>query len=418
MQEYLDTVRVLRGVIEQDRHLDEFDVSPFCQQICYGVVRNYYSLYDTLSQFLKKPLAAKHVDLKLLLLAGLYSLDHLNRPAHASVNAAVEATVGLKKTWAKGLVNGVLRSYQREGRRTANESKEAQLDHPDWLIDMIEMAWPGREDIFTNNNVKAPMTLRVNVNETSASEYLDILKSHDISASESEIINTAILLDEPMAVTDLPGFKDGLVSVQDEAPQLAVHFLNLEPGLVVLDACAAPGGKTCHILETHPNVSLTAIDRDSKRVQLINQNLERLKLSCNVVASSLEEFEPERTFERILLDVPCSATGIIRRHPDIKLLREQADVGKLSLTQRVLIDKAFDLLGTGGELLYSTCSILPAENDQVVSDFLSSNSNARSEPIEFDRGNVVSTSTGIQFLPTRDQHDGFFYARIRKVSNT
>ena len=229
-----------------------------------------------------------------------------------------------------------------------------------------------------------------------------------------------MVLAKAMPVESLPGFKEGEVSVQDEAPQLTPGLMNLQPGLSVIDACAAPGGKTCHLLESEPGIKLTSIDRDRKRIHLITENLDRLSLQANVVTQSFEQYVTDDKFDRILVDAPCSATGIIRRHPDIKLLRSKSDVDQLASIQRGLLDKAFDLLAIGGELLYSTCSILRQENDKVIADFVKGDPSKQPLPLSHpgcrEGATLIATEYGLQFLPTAQEHDGFYYAGIRKVA--
>jgi 16S rRNA (cytosine967-C5)-methyltransferase len=420
MNEYVTAVRALIAMAEDHRHLDGCfpnTVTPLSQQIAYGVVRHYFFLNTLTDKLLAKPLADKHQDIHWLLLAGLYSIDHLKRPAHASVNACVEATAGMKKPWAKGLVNGVLRRYGREGQalqQSANENIEARLDHPGWLIDAVRSAYPKLDGLFAVNNERAPMTLRVNRLRITRENYLAKLQSAGLSAIAGELSGSAVLLEQPVSVSTLPGFHEGEVSVQDEAPQLAPSLMNLSAGLRVLDACAAPGGKTCHLLESCEGLRLTAVDRDKKRIHRIEENLLRLSLEAEVICADLESLNDDKRFDRILLDVPCSATGIIRRHPDIKLLREHEDIAKLSLTQRVLLKKAFELLSHGGELLYSTCSILPAENDDVIAAFLHETPEAELLPVGHPDLNTYS-QYGLQLLPASGSHDGFYYSSIRKT---
>lgn len=429
MNEYAVAATALARVLDDNRHLDdafEPGTTPLVQQICYGSLRHYYFYCAVIESLIDKPLADKHLDVSLVILGALYSMDHLHRPAHASVNQAVEAAKALKKPWAKGLINAVLRRYGRENeklRATINSNdREAAHNHPAWLIETIKEDWPDKPEIFTNNNTQAPMTLRVNQQVTHRDAYLEKLNQQGISAHAGTLVSSAIVLDNAVPATALPGFSEGAVSIQDEAPQLAPFFLNLAAGQRVLDACAAPGGKTCHLLETQPDIDLTALDRDKKRVPRISENLERLSLKATVIISELENFSPEHSFDRILLDAPCSATGIIRRHPDIKLLREKSDIDKLSSLQRVLLDKAFDLLAIGGELLYCTCSILRQENDRVIEDFI--RDDKRKEIIVLPTLPLVNaaksqclvpTPWGLQMLPTEDDHDGFYYCAIRKL---
>jgi len=395
--------------------------SPLVQQICYGTLRHYFYYERAIELLVEKPLPDKHLDVRLLLLTGLYSIDHLRRPVHASVNHVVGAAPLLRKAWAKGLINGVLRRYQREKETLAPrilETGEARNNHPSWLTELILEDWPDHAEILEANNHQAPMTLRVNTSRLGREDYLSLLSDNGIEARAGRYTNCSVILHEAKPAQSLPGFQEGLVSIQDEAPQLAPSLMNLAPGMTVLDACAAPGGKTCHILESTTDIKLTAVDRDQKRTGLISENLNRLSLSANVVTESLENFNGAG-FDRILLDVPCSATGIIRRHPDIKLLRHREDIDKLRDVQRVLIHKAFDLLKPGGELLYSTCSILRQENDQVIARFLDTQEDASlihlNHPLADNPGQLlISTDFGLQFLPTIDDHDGFYYAALRK----
>ena len=426
MSEYVEASAALVRVIRDGRHLDEAlgSSKPLVQQICYGALRHFFFYERAIDLLVDKPLPEKHLDVSLLILTGLYSIDHLKRPAHASVNHVVGAAPKIKKGWAKGLINAVLRRYQREKETLLpqiEESEEAVTNHPAWLAAIIQQDWPRHPEILENNNQHAPMTLRVNLSRITRSEYIEQLADNHIEAREGAFTDSAIILKEPTHALSLPGFSEGLVSIQDEAPQLAPVFMNLEPGMRVLDACAAPGGKTCHILESTSDISLTAVDRDQKRTGLISDNLSRLQLSATVVTESLETFTPDESFDRILLDVPCSATGIIRRHPDIKLLREPEDIDKLCTVQRVLIHKAFELLRPGGELLYSTCSILRQENDQVIAAFLEQQENASLISLKHSLADqpdslLVGTEFGLQFLPTHDDHDGFYYAALRKES--
>ena len=419
MQEYVSAVTILLKVASGrslDRAIGSGD-SPLSRQIAYGVLRNFYSLSACLEQLVKKPIAEKHQDIELLILAGIYSIDSLNRPAHASVNFAVDAAIGLKKPWAKQLTNGVLRSYQRQKSELLekiSKDREAATNHPLWLLDRIEAAYVDQADqILAANQVEPPMTLRVNVRQTSRDDYLELLKGAGIVARPGKLATTSIYLETPRPVDALPGFADGLASVQDEASQMIPDLLNLRPGLRVLDACAAPGGKTCAILETHDDIQLTALDKETKRTAIIHDNLRRLNLTCDVEAGDLLQYQPDELYDRILLDVPCSATGIIRRHPDIKLLRLDSDIDKLAITQEELLAKAWSLLCTNGELLYSTCSILPNENQGIVEQFLLNHADARALPIESDEG--LSSPEGLQLLPKTGGSDGFFFSRLQKI---
>ena len=425
MSEYLEVAKSLARMLEEDRHLGDCleNTSPIGQQICYGVTRHWFYYDRVIEALLDKPLPEKHLDLWLILMAGLYSMDHLRCPQHASVNHAVESVIKLGKPWAKGLVNAVLRRYGRETETLKQQmmhSDEARLNHPQWLIDLIKADWPDHPEIFDNNNNQPPMTLRVNTSKITRQQYLAKLSDENVEARAGAFAQSAVVLAKAMPVESLPGFKEGEVSVQDEAPQLTPGLMNLQPGLSVIDACAAPGGKTCHLLESEPGIKLTSIDRDRKRIHLITENLDRLSLQANVVTQSFEQYVTDDKFDRILVDAPCSATGIIRRHPDIKLLRSKSDVDQLVSIQRGLLDKAFDLLAIGGELLYSTCSILRQENDKVIADFVKEDPSKQPLPLSHpgcrEGATLIATKYGLQFLPTAQAHDGFYYAGIRKVA--
>ncbi|MEX0942871.1 MAG: 16S rRNA (cytosine(967)-C(5))-methyltransferase RsmB [Pseudomonadales bacterium] len=421
MHEYLAIVKTLTPVLKEGRSLDaswDQASSPLAKEITYGVLRDYYRLSAIVTTLVKKPLTDKNLDVKILILAGIYSVDHIRRPDYTSVNEVVSTATDIAKPWAKGIINGVLRNYLRARDEIVSGlvSDEALTNHPAWLAATIRSAWPQQaDDIMLANNAHAPMTLRVNLSRGTRDEYLLALKDAGMAGRAGELSAAAIYLDEPASTEKLPGFKDGLVSVQDEASQLAIYVLAPLANEKILDACAAPGGKTGHILESAPGVALTALDIDPDRLQQIRQNLKRIDLPCDVIAGDLRKWQPGGgKFDRILLDAPCSATGIIRRHPDIKLLRRQSDIAKLVSAQTELLRAAFELLKEGGVLVYSTCSILPAENEGVISQFVAVTSAAQPEPIDFTWG--LSTGIGRQLLPTTDRHDGFYYARLVKHS--
>jgi 16S rRNA (cytosine967-C5)-methyltransferase len=423
MNEYAAVVRTLKPVIVQGKSIDnnwDPEASPLAKQICYGVLRNYFRLDAIVGKLVKKPIPQKNIEVKILLLAGLYSIDEINRPAYASVNEAVEAAASLDRAWAKGLINGVLRNYlrSRDEIDRAIGPDEVNFNHPAWLRLAIESAWPqDASSILAANNEKAPMTLRVNASRISRDDYLSLLSDSGHNGQPGLLTPVSIYLDEPTGTNELPGFEEGFVSVQDEASQLAAGILLPEAGdgsgEMILDACSAPGGKTCHLLELQAEANLTALDIDRKRMNQVRQNLSRAGLDCETVIADLLSWKTDAKFDRILLDAPCSATGIIRRHPDIKLLRRESDIAKLVSAQTRLLQAAWRLLKEGGILVYSTCSILPAENEDVVQSFFNdSGINAEVMPISSEWG--IPTGTGRQLLPKAGAHDGFFYARIRK----
>lgn len=420
MNEYISANQALIAVTDQGRSLDgSLTGSSLARQIAFGVLRHYFELSFKVDYLVSKPLSEKHTDIQLLIMSGIYSIDHLNRPVHASVNACVEATVELQKVWAKKLVNGVLRSYLRKKEEICNDmtsDAESVTNHPQWLISRIESAYPEQaKTIFEANNIQPPMTLRVNVNQQSRDDYIASLADAGIEASLGEHAPTAIYLSRPVAVDKLPNFDTGAVSVQDEASQLVAPLMDITPGMEVLDACAAPGGKSCHILETYTDITLVALDKDKRRLERVKENVARLQLDCQTIVDDLNTFEPpNQLFDRILLDGPCSASGIIRRHPDIKLLRRDTDIAKLAATQLKLLAKAWSLLRKEGELIYSTCSILPDENEMVIAAFCSENPDAKTIAIDTQWG--LASPHGRYLLPAPGSTDGFFYAKLKKQS--
>ena len=389
--------------------------APMCKQICFGVLRYYYELEYFRNSLLTKKLPSKHQDINLLLLCGIYSICHLRRPAHASVNAVVETASILNKSWAKGLINAVLRNFQRQRSGlevAAKNSLETRFNHPLWFIEYLKDFWPNNaEEIMNANNHMAPMTLRVNKQKITVLKYMEKLQEIGINCETIIDLPQAIKLSSPTSIKSLPGYQDGWISIQDEASQLVAPLVNVKPGQRVLDACAAPGGKTCHLLELQPNIDLTAMDKNGYRVQQINSNLQRLRLSCKVRKSNFMSYTGPQ-FDRIILDAPCSATGVIRRHPDIKLLRLKSDIEKLNAAQLDLLRHAWQHLASGGEIIYATCSILPHENEYLIERFINEKRKAFLLPIDISRG--VSLKIGHQLFPKINGHDGFYIARIKK----
>ncbi len=389
-------------------------------EMCYGTLRWYPALEAILRHLMDKPLKARDAEITALLAAALYQLRVMRTPDHAAVNEAVAATRALKRPWARGLVNGLLRRYLREreaiDRALAGDPAYTSA-HPAWLRTMLAKAWPEQSGaIFHANNSRPPMTLRVNRRQGTRQGYQDALAEAGITARAANFAGDALYLAEPVPVESLPGFAEGRVSVQDEASQLAADLLDPAPGQRVLDACCAPGGKTCHILESQPALSeLVALDIDGERLARVTENLDRLGLSATLQAA--DAGEPEvwwdgRPFQRILVDAPCSATGVIRRHPDIKLLRQQADIDKLAARQLALLQALWPTLDAGGVMLYTTCSVLPVENGSVIARFVDQQENCQLLPLDMPWG--VATGHGRQLLPAVDGCDGFYYAMLRK----
>jgi 16S rRNA (cytosine967-C5)-methyltransferase len=288
-------------------------------------------------------------------------------------------------------------------------------------VNRLKKAWPEQaEEILKANNLQAPMCLRVNASRCSRGDYLNMLDEANIGATVTQYSDVGIWLHKPQDVTDLPGFTDGLFSVQDESAQLAASLLDVQPGHLVLDACCAPGGKTCHILESEPKLAkLTAIDLEQPRLERCIDNLQRLDLQANLIAAdvgAIEQWWDNKPFDRILLDAPCSASGVIRRHPDIKILRKDSDIDNLSKIQAELLEKVWKTLRKGSMLIYATCSVLPQENDQVVAKFLATHGDASLLTIEANWGEA--TDYGRQIFPTAKGGDGFYYSRLQKKADS
>lgn len=391
---------------------------PLLQQLCYGTSRNYHRLQSLLRQLLTKPLKDKDRDIQGLLLVGLYQLDDTRIPDHAAVAATVEATRSLKKPWAKSLSNAILRRYLRERESLATQLTDAQrASHPNWLHKAIYQQWPEQAaQIIAANNSQPPMVLRVNGLRGNRTAYLAQLAQSGIKARPGLLSEQAIYLDEPQDVATLPGFEQGLVSVQDEAAQLAASLLGARSGEQILDACAAPGGKTCHILELEPAVKeLYAADVEQDRLQRVSENLLRLNLDAHLLTMDCAKPDDRltaATFDRILVDAPCSASGVIRRHPDIKLLRRADDIQSFADQQIAIMRGLWPLLKPGGTLLYVTCSILHPENDALVQAFLAETNDANLQAIDGEWG--TATATGRQLLPAILGTDGLFFSRLQK----
>lgn len=394
------------------------------KEYCYGVLRWYFRLKIIADALLYKPLKSEQQEVEVLLFIGLYQCIYLKTPPHAAVSETVSAAVALKKTWAKGLINQGLRQFLRKSDallEKADETEVGKFSHPAWLIKKIKSAWPEHwEAILNANNHQAPMFLRVNAQQMSREKYLEALREKSIPAVSIEDLPHAIRLESPQSVDTLPGFREGLCSVQDLASQQIIKCLDLKPGQRVLDACAAPGGKTAYLLEIQPELSqLLAIDADPQRLKRITENINRLKLpapSLQVLAGDAGELVSGlngHPFDWILIDAPCSATGVIRRHPDIKWLRQENDIAMYAKQQYRLLSALWPLLKSDGHLLYTTCSILPEENTQVLQPFLKEHPGAKALPISITNG--ISQKIGCQLLPTPEGSDGFYYGLLQKV---
>jgi len=392
----------------------------FASEIIYGVLRDYFLLDACVNQMLDKPLRRKESVVKMLLLIGLYQLNSMRVPAYAAIKETADAARELNKNWAVGLINAVLRRWQREADRHLAAVKAYPLvewNHPQWLLKRLKKDWPEQwQAIAQANRQRAPMTLRVNQQQSNATEYHEKLLQADIESELLSVCGSAVVLDKPVDVLCLPGFATGMVSVQDGAAQLAAPLLDCRDGMRVLDACAAPGGKTAHLLEQTPGLELLALDSDAQRATRIGDTLERLGLTATIKsadAARLEDWWNGELFDRILLDVPCSATGVIRRHPDILHLREDKDIANLTRIQAEILDALWQTLKPGGIMLYATCSLLKDENERQLTGFLSRQSDAKELVIDSSWGHPASV--GRQVLPGEKGMDGFYYARLMKA---
>ncbi|GAA0415278.1 16S rRNA (cytosine(967)-C(5))-methyltransferase RsmB [Cocleimonas flava] len=414
--------RILQSVIYNGESLSTAlsdNDSPMVSDLCYGSLRWHEPLSALISILMSKSLKKKDKDVECLIRVGLYQIIYQKTPDHAAVGETVSALKGLKKPWAKNLVNAVLRNFLRGQVKLQKEmlaEEPARYAFPQWLIDRIRKAWPDNwEEILEQSNLRSPMTLRVNLNHQTRDAYLQQLNDAEIAAGPLEGVSTAVKLTKPQNVKDLPGFSEGSSSVQDGAAQLAGILLDCKEGMQVLDACAAPGGKTGHILESAENLKVIAIDNSETRMKRVSENLERLNLKANlVVADALdtEAYAKDILFDRILLDAPCSATGVIRRHPDIKVLRRNSDIAELQKLQAAMLQALWEKLKPGGLFLYATCSILPEENEDQIRSFLDNNANAEIVAID------SSESLGKQIFPGDNSMDGFYYAKIQKTNNS
>lgn len=404
----------LQHVIPRDQAL--------ARELAFGTARWFQRLDGLANALLEKPLKAADRDLHALLLVGLYQLLYTRIPAHAAIDESVNAANTLKKPWAKGLLNAVLRRAQRESEELLNSLERdptIRLSHPRWLQKQLKADWPEHWEAICNaNNQHPPMTLRINQQKTTRQAYLQQLQEAGMAAQACPFSAVGITLGSACDVQQLPGFALGLVSVQDEAAQLAAPLLELKAGQRVLDACCAPGGKTCQILESEAQLgAVLALDLEPARLQRVRDNLQRLGLQAELKAADARDLQAwwdGQPFQRILLDAPCSATGVIRRHPDIKLTRQAADIVALSSLQGQILDALWQTLEVGGILVYATCSVLPAENTQVIEAFLARQPGARELDIRAAYG--LPQAHGRQLMPQPQGHDGFYLAKLMKIS--
>ena len=424
-----DDGKSLSSLTHLTENLEARDAA-FARMLSFGVLRFYQQLQALIKPFIKKPLKAKDIDVQLVMLMAVYQIMYSRVPEFAIVDSAVKQIRKSKKKWAASMVNAVLRGFLRQIENKEKHEVLAELDseealyaHPQWIIDRIKEDWPESwKEILQANNQQAPMTLRINLQQTTTDEFITALeKDFEISAQKISGIATAIKLEQARDVKQLPGFNEGWFSVQDAGAQLAAQILRPEAGDHILDACAAPGGKTAHMFEMQPEITVTALDISQSRLQRVEENCQRLGFKPKLItadATQVEKWWDGVQFDKILLDVPCSAVGVIRRLPDIKHLRWDEDIETLVQLQRDILLKNWRLLKSGGYLLYATCSLFKAENEQQVTWFLKQNEDAQlvslSDVVSIG-ASQNSSASGLQLFPVNGDHDGFYYALLQKA---
>jgi len=384
------------------------------QELCFGVLRTLPQLNWLINKLMSRPMTGKQRTVHYLIMVGFYQLLHTRIPPHAALAETVEGAVVIKRPQLKGLINGVLRQFQRQQEELLEEftRSDERFLHPAWLLKRLQKAYPTQwEAIIDANNARPPMWLRVNRHHHSRDEWLALLAEAGMEGFAHADYPDAVRLASPAPVHALPGFDQGWVTVQDASAQGCMTFLEPQNGEQILDLCAAPGGKTTHILEVAPDAQVLAVDVDEQRLSRVYDNLKRLGMKAEVKQGDGRfpaQWCGEQLFDRILLDAPCSATGVIRRHPDIKWLRRDRDIAELAKLQAEILDAVWPHLKQGGTLVYATCSILPEENSQQVAAFLARTPDARLS--------VTGTPDrpGQQNLPGMEDGDGFFYAKLIK----
>jgi len=401
---------------------DEFDSNDraFISEVVLGVMRKFWLLSAYVDRLLKKKTRNKDLDIYCLMLVGIYQIEYMRVPNYAAVSETVSAAEALAKPWARNAINAVLRRFIDMSKQTKEIelTESARFSHPQWMIEALKTQWPQEySKILHANNQKPELILRVNANRSTVQEYLHRLEQNGIAASADSVAPQGVRIHQKAAVSDLPGFSEGVVSVQNSASQLVVPLLDIAPGHRVLDACSAPGGKLLHMLELHGETSeISAIDISETRCGEIVDNLRRVGQSVTIMTA--DAAQPDKwwdavPFDRILLDAPCSAFGVVRKHPDIKFHRRPEDINNASFQQRKLLSSLLGVLSKGGKLLYTTCSILREENDDVIGDVIAEHPEA--EAIELEASLGRKTRFGRQRLQGVDSGDGFYYALLTRT---
>lgn len=390
--------------------------SALLQEICFGIARTLPQLDALIGKLMERPMTGKQRTIHYLLMVGIYQMLYTRIPPHAILAETVEGAVVLKRQSLKGLINGVLRQFQRRQTELLAEltGQSVNLLHPSWLIKRLKTSWPAQwQQIIDANNQRPPMWLRVNRQHHSRDQWLKLLAAEGMTGFSDDLSVDGVRLEKPAAVNQLPGFSAGWVTVQDLSAQRCAQYLAPQDNEDILDLCAAPGGKTTHILEIAPDARVLAVDVDEQRLSRVTENLARLQMQAEVKQGdgrTPADWCGERQFDRILLDAPCSATGVIRRHPDIKWLRRDSDIDELATLQAQILDAVWPHLKAGGTLVYATCSVLPQENHLQIAAFLQRHPEA--QPVSLPGGDI----NGLQVFPQQDGGDGFFYAKLIKTA--
>ncbi len=388
---------------------DETDLS-FAKSLVFGSIRFYHHLNEIITLKLNKPLDKKNLDLHCLLVLGAYQIIYTDISRHAAINETVEVARAIEKPWAIGFINAILRSIERD-QKVIHESNH--YSHPSWLVKKIKKDYPNDyQNIFKENNKQAPMSIRIHPS-INRKEFQKKLQKQDILSQTSDIVPQALIISDAVNVHKLPDFENGSCYVQDISAQLAAHLISPKKGEYILDACCAPGGKTTHLAELCPKADIIALDSDGLRIKKVYENMNRLKINNVTVIkgdAAKKTWWNKKLFDKILIDAPCSGTGVIRRHPDIKLLRKLRDVTQVTKIQTKILENLWSLLKPGGVLLYATCSILKDENENQILDFLDKYKDAKHEDIGISWG---EGTIGKQQLPL-SSYDGFYYAKLSK----
>ena len=425
----LTAARILTSVVKDGKSLSELlrkaqetlDTrdAGLLQELTFGVCRWSFRLDALLKPLQKKPLRNKDTDVKILLWLALYEILYMRTPDYAVVDSYAGLTGKIRKRWAKGFLNATLREFLRQSEALvlATDADDASRHSlPAWVMRSIKTDWPQQaEQILTASNKRASLVLRVNESQIERDAYLLQLHAQSISASHGNLGDASLVLESGNRVTHLPGFDEGNFSVQDSAAQLAATLVSPRAGERILDACAAPGGKTGHLLELQSDITLTALDSDENRLSRVTENLARLKLHAECVcadAADTDQWWDHQQFDAILLDAPCSALGVLRRHPDIRLLRRDSDIQALSIQQFALLGALWPTLKPGGRLVYATCSVLKQENELIIGKFLQTTADAAEQRIDAEWG--FECQHGRQILPGQYDSDGFYYAILTK----